>query len=187
MKHLTAILAALVLLVIGLACSGDEREKANGLVNEANKFVAEANEQVRQAEAKATEYDAKLNQVDSDQELKELREFGKGIMEIYDSMKASFEKAGAKFEEASKLNINEKAKEYLGIKANEMKKRAEYSTEVRKIPQALIESKNRQEYVGDAKKFGANARKLLEEANEIAEKANKLSKENPTQIMEPGK
>ena len=186
MKHLTAVLATIVLLVIGLACSGDDREKANGLVSEANKFVAEANDSVKKAEAKGNEYDARLVKITKDSELNELREFGKEIIKLYDTIKDNFDKAGAKFEEASKLNINDKAKEYLGIKGNEMKKRGEYSAEIKRIPQALIDSKKKEEYVADAQKYGANAKKLLEEANEMAEKANKLANDNPTLITSPG-
>jgi hypothetical protein len=49
MKNLTAILAILMLIFVGLACSGDETEKANSLVDEANKFVAEGNKAVQEA------------------------------------------------------------------------------------------------------------------------------------------
>lgn len=185
MKHLTSILAVLIVITIGLACSGDERGKANGLVSEANKFVTEANENVKKAEAKGNEYDSMLAKISTDKALNELRDFSKDLMKLYDAMQENFQKAGEKFEEASKLKINDKAKEYLGIKGNEMKKRAEYSAEIKKIPQALIDSKSKQEYVSDAQKYGANAKKMLAEANEMAEKANKLAKENPVEITSP--
>lgn len=186
MKHFTAILAVTVMIIVGLACSGDDTEKANGLVAEANKFVGEANENVKKAESKGLEYDAKLGKIATDADLNELREFAKEIIKHHEGMKESFEKAGGKFAEAGNLKLNEKFKEYLGIKADEMKKRAEYAAEIKKIPQALIDSKTQKEYVADAQKYGANAKKFLEEAKEMAEKADKIVKDNPTIIKAPG-
>ncbi|MEK7724831.1 MAG: hypothetical protein AAB336_10810 [Acidobacteriota bacterium] len=182
MKHLTGILAIVVMITIGLACSGDDTQKANDLVKEANKFVIDANDGVKKAEAKGTEYDSKLAKITTDKQVEELREFGKEIMKIYDSMNENFGKAGGKFEEASKLKVNDKFKEYLELKGREMKKRAEYSLEIKKIPQALIDSKKREEYVENAKTYGTNAKKILDEAKDLGDKADKIIKENPTVI-----
>lgn len=182
MKNLTGILAVLMVVAIGLACSGsfgDDTEKANGVVDEANKFVTSANESVTKAEKKVKEYDEKVGAIKSDAELKAAREFGKELFPIYDSMNENFKKASEKFDEASKLKINEKHKEYLETKAKELKVRAEFALELKKVPQALIDTENKKAYLEASGKIIENVKKMTKEATELGEKAEKIRKDNP--------
>src|SRR4051812_13833541 len=109
MKNITAILAVLMMVFAGLACSGDETDKANVLVDEANKFIVEANKNVTDAETKGTEFDKKVTAIDSNDDHKAVSEFGeKELLPLYDKMKDNFQKAGEKFEAAGKLKLNDK-------------------------------------------------------------------------------
>src|SRR5829696_4305183 len=113
MKNLTAILAVLMMILAGLACSGDETEKANVLVDEANKLIAEGNKNVQDAETKGTEFDKKVTEIDNNDDHKKVSEFAdKELVPLYDKMKDNFQKAGEKFEAAGKLKVSEKYKEY---------------------------------------------------------------------------
>lgn len=179
MKNLTAILAALLLILVGLSCKDKDTQKANDMVAEANKFVTTANENVTKAETKYKEYVDKVEAINSDDKLKAAREFGKELFPLYDAMSENFKKASEKFDEASKLKINEKHKEHLETKAKEMKLRSDYALEMKKIPQALIDSENKKKYEENRDKIKENAEKILKEAKELGEKAEKIQKDNP--------
>lgn len=184
MRHITAILSVFIVIAIGLACSGDDTKKANEVVAEANKFITEANEAVKKVDSKAGEFDSRVNNVKNEADLKAARDFGKEVAALYKTMEENFEKGGEKFEEASKLNVNEKFKEYLQIKSEEMKKRADYSAELQKIPKALDDAQNEKAYREAITVIVPNVQKMTKEAQELAEKADKIVKDNPT-IIKP--
>jgi hypothetical protein len=181
MKNLTGITAILVLIIVGLACKdGFETEKANGIIAEANKFITTANENADKASKKYDEFTKKVDDIDSDNDLKDARNFGKDeLFPLYEAMSENFKKAGEKFEEASRLKVHEKYKEYLETKAKELKIRSEYALERKKIPQALIDSKKKKEYEEDRDKIKENADKILKEAKELDEKAEQIRRDNP--------
>ena len=186
MKNITAILAVLMMIFVGLACSGEETEKANGLVDEANKFIVEGNKNVTDAETKGTKFDKMVSEAEGTKaEQDEITEFGnKELIPLYDKMKDNFQKAGEKFEAASKLKLNDKYKEYLETKAAEFKKRAEYSESLKAIPKTLANSKTKEDYAASVKKDVENSQKILKEAQELADKASKIQKDNPTVIQQ---
>lgn len=180
MRNLTGILAVLMLIFMGLACSGDETEKANGLVDEANKFITEANKNVEQAGTKGGEFDKKVAAMKEEDDKKDVSDFSKKeLVPIYDSMKDNFQKASEKFEAASKLKLNDKFKEYLETKAAEMKKRADYANELKTIPKALDDAKNKKDYEDAVAKALENIKKIQKDAQDLADKATKIQKDNP--------
>lgn len=185
MKNLTGILAILILLCAGLACSGDDTTKANETVGEANKFVSTANESVVKASAMFDEFETKVDSIKNDTGLEEAKKMAKDLMPLYDSMSENFTKAGQKFDEASKLKIKEKHKEYLETKAKEMKLRGEYSAELKKIPQALIDSKGEKDYRDAASAVAEKVNKMTSEAKALGEKATQIQKDNPDVMEQP--
>jgi hypothetical protein len=184
MKNLNSVIAILVILAVGLGCSGDDTAKANELVDEANKFVTQANESATKVETKGAEFDRKVNAIQNNTGLEEARASGKELFPLYDSMKENFQKAAEKFEAASKLPVDPKYKEYLETKAREMKKRSEYSGEMRGIPQALIDSQGEKPYREAVSKVGEKVKKMLTEAKELSDKADKIQKDNPNLIKQ---
>lgn len=186
MKNITGILAILMLLAVGLACSaGDETAKANGIVGEANKFITTANESASKVTTKFDEYETKVNSITNDKGLEEARALAKEMMPMYDSMRENFTKAGEKFDEASKLKIKEKHKEYLETKGKEMKLRGEYSAEIKKIPQALIDSSGEKAYRETVKPLIEKIQKMTGEASELEAKADKIQRDNPDVMEQP--
>jgi undecaprenyl pyrophosphate synthase len=180
MKNLTGILAILMMIFIGLACSGDDTEKANALVDEANKFIVEGNKSVEQADSKLKEFDAKVDALKNEDDLKAARDFGKQLTPLYDSMKDNFQKASEKFDAASKLKLNDKFKEYLETKAAEMKKRSEYGNELKAIPKALDDAEGEKAYRDATATIVEKVQKMSKEAQELADKATKIQKDNPS-------
>lgn len=185
MKNTTGILAILMMIFVGLACSGDDTLKANEIVGEANKFVATANESVMKASTKYDEYETKVDAMKTEDDLEKTRTFAKELMPLYDAMSENFRKAGEKFDEASKLKIKEKHKEYLETKAKEMKLRGEYSAELKKIPQALIDSSGEKQYRQTVADLSEKINKMTEEAKTLGEKATQIQKDNPDVMEQP--
>lgn len=181
MKNVTAILAVLMMIFAGLACSGDETDKANVLVDEANKFVADGNKNVQDADTKGKEFDKMVADAEGTRaEQDKLTEFGnKELIPLYDKMKDNFQKAGEKFEAAGKLKVNDKYKEYLETKAAEFKKRAEYAESLKAVPKSLADSKNKDAYFAAAKKDNEKSEAIANEAKTLADKATKIQTENP--------
>ncbi len=184
MKNKLAALAVLAIIVTGLACSSDDTGKANELVAEANKFVTEANKAASDATSKGGEYDKKVDNVKNDDDLKAARDFGKEMTKLYTSMEENFKKASEKFDEASKLKVNEKFKEYLETKAKEMKNRSETATEMKKIPKALDDAANEKAYRDALQDLVPKIQKMTKESQEIGDKADKIVKDNPTIIKQ---
>jgi len=171
----TAVMASLVLLVAVLACSsGDETAKANKIVDEGNAAVQEAKKFVTEAETKKQ----KMLQTKVSQ-LEDARATAREAIEAYDKAKEKCKEASKKYEEASKLKIKDKFKEYLLLKVKEYDKRAELLETAKGTPQALIDSKTRSAFVGMAKANNERVDRLSKEADDLAAQADKLQKDNP--------
>lgn len=173
--RLTAVLAFSLLVLAVLACSsGDETDKANKLVDEGNKAVDEAKKYVTEAEEKKQKM---LNTPVA--KLADARVTAQEAIASYDKAKEKCKEASKKYEEASKLKIKDKFKEYLTIKVKEYDKRAELVETAKGTPQALIDSKTRSAFIGMAKANNDRVDRLSKEADDLAAQAEKLQKDNP--------
>jgi hypothetical protein len=174
-RHSGAIMALLLLVVAVLACSsGNETEKANKLVDEGNTAVNDGKKSVTEAEEKKS----KMLQTPVS-ELAEARTLAKEAVAAYDKAAEKCKEAAKKYEEASKLKISDKFKEYLGIKVKEYNKRAELVETAKGTPQALIDSESRTSFISRANENNAKVDLLSKEADDLAAQATKLEKDNP--------
>jgi hypothetical protein len=173
----SSMLIALFLLVAAvLACNsgGNETEKANKLVDEGNAAVAEGKKSVTEAEEKKQ---TMLKTPVSN--LAEARTLAKESVAAYDKAEEKCKEAAKKYEEASKLKLTDKFKEYLAIKVKEYNKRAELVSTARTLPQALIDSESRSSFVSRANETNAKVDQLSKEADDLAAQAAKIEKDNP--------
>ena len=183
MKHTATYIALVIVFFFGLACSfGDDTAKANDLIKEANKFVSQANTEAEKSLPKGNEFDRRVGNIKNDEQLREVREFGNEISKHYSLMEENYRKAGENFTEASKLNVNEKFKEYLGAKGQEMKKRAEHAAEMQKIPKALNDAPSEKAYREAIAPIVQNARSIAKEGQTFADKSEAIVKANPDVI-----
>lgn len=185
MKNIFGIFAIVVIIVAAMACSSDDTTKANAVVDEANKFVAAANESVVKGGKLGDEFDQKVSAIKSKSDLTDARDLGKDLMKEYDSMVDNFKKAGDKFDEVSKLKLKDKHKEYLETKAKEMKLRSDYAAEMKKIPQALIDTDSKSEFTDKVTKLVAKVKTMTSDAQDLSDKGDKLVKENPDIMQQP--
>src|SRR5215470_847737 len=173
-----ALLAGLLLLGVALACSfGDETDKANKLVNEGNAAIEEGKKYVADGEEKK----GKMLQMPVAQ-LAEARTLAREAIRAYEQAEQKAKEAAGKFDEASKLKVNDKFKEYLSLKVKEFNKRAELVEALKGAPQALIDSENRASFVSRANEANQKAEGLAKEANDLEAQADKLQKDNPDSI-----
>jgi DMSO/TMAO reductase YedYZ molybdopterin-dependent catalytic subunit len=174
-RHATAVMALFLVVAAVLACSlGDETEKANKLVDEGNAAVKEAQKYVADAEEKKQKM-LRTNVA----KLEEARATAKEAIAAYTKAKEKCDEAAGKYEEASKLKIKDQFKEYLTLKTKEFKKRAELVETAQGVPQALLDSKNRADFVSSANTTNEKVDKLSKEADDLAAQATKLQKDNP--------
>lgn len=173
-----ALLAVLLLLGVVLACSfGDETEKANKLVSEGNAAIDEGKKFVADAEEKKN----RMLQT-SVAQLADARTLAREAIRAYEQAEQKAKEAAGKFDEASKLKVSDKFKEYLSLKVKEFNKRAELVEALKGTPQALIDSENRANFISHASEANQKAEGLAKEADDLAAQADKLQKDNPDTI-----
>jgi hypothetical protein len=176
-SHSSMFMALLMLLAVVLACSGsigNDTAKANKLVDEGNAAVEEGKKYVADAEEKK---DKMLHTKVS--ELAEARTLAKEAVAAYDKAEDKCKEAAKKYDEASKLKINDKFKEYLGLKVKEYNKRAEVMETAKATPQALLDSENQKSFIARAKVNNDKIDALAKEAEGLAAQSDKLQKDNP--------
>ena len=176
-----ALTAMAVLVLVVLACSvGDDTDQANKLVEEGNAAVREFNKFATEAE----EHRQKMlhSEVSNAAELAEARTIAKETIAIYDKAAGKCKEAAKKFDEASKLKIKDKFKEYLTLKAKELNKRAEVFESAKGTPQALIDSDSRSTFTSQANATNEKTDKLSKEADDLGAQAEKLQTANPDAV-----
>ena len=177
-----SVVAALLFLGVVLACGNtDETDKANKLVNEGNAAITEGKKHASDADEKKN----KMLQTNIAQ-LGEARTLANEAIREYDQAISKAKEAAGKFDEASKLKINDKFKDYLSLKAKEYNKRAELIETLKAIPQALIDSQNRQSFISRANEATQKAERINKEADDLETQADKIQSDNPTLIKKSG-
>jgi len=176
-SHSSMFMALMLLVAAVLACSGsigNETEKANKLVTEGNAAVDEAKKFVSDAEGKKTQMlRTKIS------EIAEARTLAKEAIAAYDKAEDKCKEAAKKYDEASKLRISDKFKEYLTLKVKEYNKRAEVVETAKATPQALIDSENQKSFITKANANNEKVDALGKEAEALASESEKLQKDNP--------
>jgi hypothetical protein len=176
-SHSSKFIELLLLVVTVLACSGsigNETVKANKLVEEGNAAVQEGKKYVEDAEDKKDQMlHTKVSQ------LAEARTLAKEAIAAYDKAEEKCKEAAKKYDEASKLKISDKFKEYLALKVKEYNKRAEVMETAKATPQALLDSESQKSFITRAKANNEKIDALAKEAEDLAGQSDKLQKDNP--------
>jgi hypothetical protein len=173
-------MALLLMVAAVLACNlGDETDKANKLVDEGNAAIGDAKKFIAEAEDKKAKMIDAVSAIKDDADLAAARSIAKEAIAAYDKTKAKCDETAKKFEEASKLKIKDKFKEYLLIKVKEFQKRAELVAAAKGAPQALIDSDNKSAFDTAMKAADEKVDKLSKEADDLAAQGTKIQKDNP--------
>ena len=180
-NKLNTIFIILAAAALVLACGGgDQMAEANKRVDDANKKIDEVNDLIKKTEAQnQILFGANIQTVAQLNYYKDrMRSTAKDIVDSYEKAGVTLKEVAKIFDDASRLNISDKYKEYVKLKSDEFSKRAE-AAEIRKgNAQAFIEIDSPRTMT---LKFGDNNDKFakkVKEADEIAEKAKKIESDN---------
>jgi len=171
------LIAVFMVLAAGLACSGtsDEMDKANKLVDDGNSAVTDGKKFITDAQEKIT------TMLGTDvKHLSEARTLANEAIRLYDQAEDKCKAAASKYDEASKLKIDDKYKDYLATKVKEYNKRAELVETLKSIPQALIDAQSRDAFTSRANAANQKAEQIGKDADDLATQADKIQKDNPT-------
>ena len=170
------------LVILGLACDNAQIDDANKLINEANPLIDKSKPLSEKAAnlindvmgSKMTEAED-IDQYKTDNKAK----FDE-IVSLSEQCEKNFSEAAGKFDQASTRKLDDKFKEYVGLKAQEFKKDAEKH----KMTAAFIKAFLAERDVAKADQSIADYNKkneaLMKEANELDAKAEKIIKDNPS-------
>jgi hypothetical protein len=175
----SALMAGLLLLGVALACgSTDETDKANKLVEQdGNAAIEDGKKYLTDAEEKKNRM--LHTEISDASSLAKARALANEAITVYNQGEDKLKEAVGKFEEASKLKISDKYKEYLALRIKEKNKRVELVEALKDIPQALIDSDSRSSFTSRANAATQKAERLMKEANDLEAQAEKLEKDNP--------
>ncbi|HYW73279.1 MAG TPA: hypothetical protein VE961_19820 [Pyrinomonadaceae bacterium] len=172
---------AFVLLIAAIWACGSSSSTNTADTDKANKLVDEGNAAVDQVKKYFADADSKKDQMMKTdiRRLAEARVRAAEAIAAYDQAAAKCKEAASKYDEASRLQISDKFKQYLILKTKEFNKRAELMDCGKGTPQALIESTNRSSFVIRANSNNAKCDQLYKEAEDIAAQGDKIYKDNP--------
>src|SRR5262245_44068300 len=171
---------AFVFLIAAIWACGSSNTNT-GETDKANKLVDEGNAAVDQVKKFFEEADAKKDQMmrTDRRRVAEARIHAAEAIAAYDKAAEKCKEAASKYDEASRLQVSDKFKQYLIVKTKEFNKRAELMEAAKGTPQALIESMNWSSYANRANSNQAKVEQLLKEANDMGTQADKIQKDNP--------
>jgi len=159
------------------ACKIYETDKANKLVDAANTSIKDANDKTQSGTSKLVEMEAAVPNMEDEETLTKWRNEAKAIIADLEKARDGYTDAGNKFLEASKLKLQDKFKEYLDAKGQEMKKRGEMSAALIPEPQSLING-SAEEFKAKATEVETKYQDLKKQADDLESKANKIYEEN---------
>ena len=177
-NKLNLLISLLLITALVLACNSYETEKANKLVDEANKSITEGNDAFKDANEKSDKMIDAEASITSESQVEGVKGQAKDVVAAYEKASKGYSTASSKFDEASKLNVQEKFKEYLQTKSQAMKKLSEMCDAAKGIGQAMIDSKKREEFREKVKSANEKVDQINKEAKDLESKANKIMEEN---------
>jgi hypothetical protein len=173
------IFVAAFLFVLG--CSGsDQQAEANKIVDAANKKLDETKYLYSKTEARNTTlFSANIQTVPQLVSYKNrMGDEAKSIVSDYEKVAAMLKDISKQYDDISRLNVNDKYKEYAKIKSDEFAKRSE-AVGVRKgNAQAFAEISDPRILVKKFEENNEKSDKLFKDAEEIVAKAKKIEEDN---------
>jgi len=181
-KSIGGVLTIMMLLIFGLkACDNAQIDEANKLVDEANVIT----EKKKELLAKSNELFIELlgDNLTKVEDIKAYKEKNKSKFDELINLTGQIERLGAestdKYEQASKLKVSEKYKEYLGIKIQEIKKRTDAHKLVVPFIKEFLQTNDVDKINKLIDDFDKQNTDVTKEIDELSEKAEQFAKDNP--------
>jgi hypothetical protein len=176
------ILIVLGAILLGLACSsgGDQMAEANKIIDAANKKLEDAKALYAKTDSRNTDlFNAKVQTVGQLQAYKTSKSGeAKAISDDFEKVGQMLKDVAKQYDDVSRMNVNEKYKEYAKLKSDEYVKRAD-AVDIRKgNAQAFMEIDDYRTMVAKFDENNKKSDKLFTEAGEIETKTKKIEDEN---------
>jgi hypothetical protein len=177
-----AVLIVLGAILLGLACSsgGDQMAEANKIIDAANKKLEDAKALYVKTDSRNTDlFNAKVQTVGQLQAYKNSKSGeAKAISDDFEKIGQMLKDVAKQYDDVSRMNVNEKYKEYAKLKSDEYVKRAE-AVDIRKgNAQAFMEIDDYRTMVAKFDENNKKSDKLFTDAGEIEAKSKKIEDEN---------
>jgi hypothetical protein len=182
-----AVLALVLLASLALACGALKNLGSNSQAD-ANKLVQDANNELKEVDRIADDNEEKmdaLDKADKDAKSAEVKSLLDDLMKAIDDGLKHGETAAGKLEEASKMKVDDKYKEYLSLKSQSLRKQIEAFKERKEAAKIMRDNYDNtdktamQKAKDDFKKKNSNFKKLLGEAKDLSRKADDIARQNP--------
>ncbi|MBV9958537.1 MAG: hypothetical protein JO360_08955 [Acidobacteria bacterium] len=183
-----AAVALLLLAAFALACGALKNLGSNSQAD-ANKLVAEANSELKEIDRIADDNEEKmdaLDKADKDGKSAEVKSLLEDLMKAIDDGLKHGETAADKLDKASKMNVDDKYKEYLSLKSQSLRKQIEAFKERKEAAKIMHDNYDSTDKTAlakakdDFKKKNSNFKKLLGEAKDLSRKADDIARANPS-------
>jgi hypothetical protein len=184
----------LVLLSLALAAGckfklgGDDTADANKLIGEANTAIVAADKMSADAYTKFRSYmnDEAMGHFPDNRE--QLRPAAQESADLFAKSAAAYrDQVVNKFEGASKLNINDKFKEYIVLKVEAFKKLADSKDVAKELALVPLDPSltTQDALYAKVKEVDARLNAVTNEMQEVNDRANKIQQDNPDIIGKP--
>jgi len=180
----SALIALVLAFTFAVGCSmlSDETDKANKLVTEGNTAIDEGNKLATDGSAKNDKLFDEISADNFEADKEKLTPTAKEAVDMMTKAAGKYRDASKKFDEASKLKIGDKFKEYLTLKSQEFAKRAEHMETATKNSQAVLDSADAVALMAKVTANKPQLEKLDKESKDLKEKADKIQAENKDSI-----
>ncbi len=185
-----AVVALVLLASLALACGALKNLGGNSLA-EANKMVQEANDELKAVDRIAEDNEEKVDALDREDKAgnsAEVKKLLDDLIKAIDDGLKHGETAADKLDKASKMNVDDKYKEYLSLKSQSLRKQVEAFKERKEAAKIMRDNYDNtdktamQKAKDDFKKKNSNYKKLLGEAKDLSRKADDVARQNPDKI-----
>jgi hypothetical protein len=170
----------LLLLCLALGCNVYETDKANKLIDAGNASVTEANQLLEEANSKADKISDSLSSEHFLEENDSIKGLAQEAATVFDKSAAKYRDGATKFDQASKLKLQEQLKQYLTLKSQEFSKHAEQAD----IAKSIMEGGDGETILKKINENRDRINQIEKEATELAAKSTKIQQENKS-IFKP--
>lgn len=182
MKRYAVCVVALCLAAFVAGCSllGGDTAKANKLIDEGNALNQEGNSYAIDGANKLKEIDAKMADFPSNRA--EIKGPAQDAIDTFNKSIGKLREATAKYDEAVKLNVEEKFKEYLSLQTKAIRKEIEKLEALNEMPRQLLDESNNdaEAVLKKLEAIGERVTKLNQEQKDFESQANKVREQNPS-------
>jgi outer membrane murein-binding lipoprotein Lpp len=179
---LSAVCVAVLCLstfVAGCGLLGGDTAKANKLIDEGNTLNQEGNSYAIDGANKLKEIDAQMAGFPSNRA--EIKAPAQDAIATFDKSIAKLREATAKYDEAVKLNVEQKFKEYLSLQTKAIRKEIEKLEALNEMPKQLLDESNKDAETINKKleAIGERVTRLNQEQKDLESQAGKVREQNP--------